>query len=207
MSYCPILNFLNSEFIAALSGGLIGGVFTFIAVKMTINHERAKLQQQTGDEIKAICSAIETEMHCLMERYKKTIGADLIKCKDGEAFNLYYPVEQEYFAVFHANTAWIGKIKSAETREAVVVAYIAMKGLIDSYKHNNQMLMQYEGYLQQAVTLPQVGGTQQKFYNELQQAYQRQLVEYAPTLKESHLETLEKVNVALKDLRAYISSL
>lgn len=206
-SLCPTIKLLDSQLASAIIGGLIGGIFTYVAVRMTIRHERKTSQSAEDAEVKAICSAIETEMHCLVERYEESIGKSLMECKSGSPFLFFYPVDQEYFAVFHANTAWIGKIKSEETRRRVVVAYIAMKGLIDSYKHNNQMLMNYEAFVQQAATLPQVGGVQQHYQNELQKGHLNQLVEYVPVLKESHADTLSKTSSALASLRGYLATL
>lgn len=194
---------INSNFISAISGGFIGGAFTYWAVRITIQHEREKSLKNETNEIQAICLAIETELQSLLTRYKNSIGDTLMECEDGKPFDIYYLAEEDYFVVFHANTTWIGKIASDETRNAVVSAYISMKGLLDTYRYNNQMLDQYHSYLHQALTLPQVHGQQQKFLNDLNVGYLKRLVEYVPTIKESHQETMKMVNGALISLRSY----
>lgn len=207
MSTCPVIDFLNSPFVSAFCGGLIGGIFTYAAVKITIDNEKDKTRTQDNKEIKAICLAIETEIKCLIDRYQESVGNELFKCEDGTLFDCYYPADQEYFTVFHANTAWIGKIKSDETRKSIVVTYIAMKGLIDSYQQNNRMLNDYIAHLQQAASLPQAAGVQQKFYNDLKTGFEKQLIDYLPTLKEAHANTNKKASEALGLLREYIQSI
>lgn len=47
------------EIIASVLGGLVGGLFTFLGVKMTIQHEERKYQREKEEQIKANCPRLE----------------------------------------------------------------------------------------------------------------------------------------------------
>lgn len=89
----------------------------------------------------------------------------------------------------------IGQIDNNDLRKAIITSYTKARGLIDSYRFNNDLLQKYEywSFLFQESKNPQ--------HATNRDAYWVTLINYAKDLKKSHGELKENVNSLLRMLR------
>lgn len=113
---------------------------------LTIGYERFKAWRHEKAEVRAVLLGIKTEIESGLKIYKPI--ADVVSnLKDGEPFPSYWRATYDYFSIYHGNTAVIGKIKKHALRESIVGAYTHMKGHIENFSFNNDMLKDYEQFL------------------------------------------------------------
>jgi hypothetical protein len=133
--------------VSVVIGGIIGGSMSLIASLKATERAykyRLKLQEQSRQEgVKNLIQAIHDEIDILWDRYLWGAGNELEKLAEGEPFLSFYPVTQEYFIVYNANSSLIGSIDNHELRKEIVTIYTKAKSLIDSYKMNNNYLERY----------------------------------------------------------------
>ncbi|MHB1657674.1 MAG: hypothetical protein ACYCSZ_15065 [Burkholderiales bacterium] len=60
------------------------------------------------------------------------------------SFSRYYPITQNYFIILDRNAHLIGRIEDNEIRNAIIKGYGMMKGLVDSFKFNNDLVNKFE---------------------------------------------------------------
>lgn len=84
------------------------------------------------------------EIETLWESYIVGVGNNLAALPENQPLLTYYPVTQEYFSVYVGNAILIGRISDTELRKSVVSTYAMARGLIDSYRLNNELLQKFE---------------------------------------------------------------
>lgn len=131
----------NSMFNTNLASALIGGSVTALAVMATILWEARKNKNSADDELKAVCSALKTELESVLGQYDE-VRQKVEALKENEPYWQNYRIDMDYFAVYHGNSVSLGKLPDP-ARTDIVIAYTKMKSLIDTFKENNHTL---EGY-------------------------------------------------------------
>jgi hypothetical protein len=108
-------------------------------------HENNLLLQAQNQQvtIRGVVQAIYAELSCLWEIYQAEFGEEWDNFKSGEAFETYYPLNQDYFTVFNSTSVFMGQIKDDKLRTAIVKAYLRAKGLIDSHLLNNKLIEEH----------------------------------------------------------------
>ncbi len=125
---------------------LLGAGATVLAVGATIWYDRHKTGIHQRQQVRAICQAIRTEITCVMDRYKSTMGETVENHDPSRPFTSIYIVENDYFSIFHSNSDRIGEIEDEKVRNAIVTAYVQMKGLADTYKFHNHLVEKYVAF-------------------------------------------------------------
>lgn len=184
-----------STLAGAYYGARIGGKFTLAALEEA--HKRTILLQKENQElmVKRLLQAIYDEIETMWEMYKEKLGFQVDALKDGEPFNYYVPVMQDYFTVYNGNAILIGHIPDADLRKAIVTTYTKARGLIDSFRLNNDFVQKNE-YWFQLHQQTQNPVHQQHFTT----AYQI-LVDYARKIKKSHDDLKLSVTDLLRRLQ------
>jgi hypothetical protein len=133
-----------NSLIAAIIGGLIGGGFAIWAGILAGNQthkNNLKLDEfQKRKKIDGILQAIRYELEILGQIYKQEAGGHLETLKDGQTFDVYFSLKQQYFIVYPNNTDVVGQIEDSDLVKAVVVTYNTANFLIESYLINNWYL-------------------------------------------------------------------
>lgn len=166
---------------SSLLSALIGGVFVLFGVFLQYKTQEAHNKKNEQRVLKSLLQAIHDEIETVYERYQETMGSQLEALSDNQPLLLHYPLNNDFFSVFHGNTSLIGKIESNDLRKQIIKTYILAKGIIDSYRMNNYLLQQYE----QAYRIHQETGSQIHL-NHANAQYSR-LIEYAKSLKKQSL--------------------
>jgi hypothetical protein len=190
-----------SVFGSAITGAVIGGVITgYFALKSTNNAHKNLLKQASLNEeklIQGLLQAIHDEIETVFERYQETMGARLEALKDGEALLLYYPLVSDFFTVYNGNSFLIGRIPDNDLRKQIIKTYTLGKGMVDSFRMNNDMNQKFE-YWHQVF---------QESKNEIHQqkaaAQLHALIEYAKQLKTRHQQVKEETTQLLRSLRKH----
>ena len=176
-------------------GALIGSALTLIATVVAHNLERKKQKQEENRLIFGFLQSVHDEIETLWDTYIEKVGSHVEALQPGQPFEYYWPITQEYFTVYNNNAFLIGRIKDHDLRKLIVSTYSKARGLIDSYRLNNELVHKYE----QAVLLHQE--TNQAVHASHVNARLQALVTYATSLKQSHMEVKSQVQELLRELR------
>lgn len=179
----------------ALVGGGLTGFFTLRAADKS-HKDSLDLQKQNQKKlIKGFLQAVHDEIETLWDTYQTGIGVQLEVLQEGYALLVYYPVTQDYFTVYSSNGFLIGHVEDPDLRKLIVQVYSKSRGLIDSYKMNNEMLGKLEFWvnLHKETTNP--------VYEQNAQAQLVAMQVYAKRMRTSHNELKELSGQLLRRLR------
>ena len=193
MSFWETTTFASG--VAALIGGCIAGLFALLAVDRTYQKNLSLQKKNQEKLINAFLQAVHDEIETLWDAYHKNAGVELENLPEGEPFKLYWPILQDYFTIYNNNASLIGHVEDHDLRKLIVQVYAKARGLIDSYRLNNEMFAKYE----QSVLL---------FNQTLNPAFKQQangvdnaLRDYAKKMKKSHTELKDLTNQLLRRLK------
>lgn len=130
-------------FAAGLIGAVVGGVFTLYATNKTIREQNLKDDREEQKEVQNLLEALAVEIGALWGFHMKRVGAAVESLKPGDAIEFYYPLTQDYFTVYNENADKIGKVPSDELRTAIVSCYNKCKKVVDGFKYNNELYMDW----------------------------------------------------------------
>jgi hypothetical protein len=126
-----------------------------------VQQEEAKRQlerDRQSEEVRltALLEALREELSVSWNAYILQVGQWVENVRDSEHPQPlpFWPCYGEYFAVFRANAAGLGMIKSDELRKALVEAYVLAQGNIDTYQSFNRLRSEYEHISAQDFTPP-----------------------------------------------------
>ena len=179
----------------ALVGGRIAGRYALLAVKKTFDETRALEKEQRDILVKAFLKSVYDEISVVWELYQRELGPLIEPLADGEPLMVHYPLTQDYFTVYNSNAALIGHIEDSEIRTLIIQVYARGRGLIDSYKFNNEMLVKYENLC------ALFNDTQKDVHNLHAQITLDTIRAYAAKLKLGHFELKSLTNKLLDLLR------
>lgn len=177
------LDSLMSGLIGAVIGGVLTGVFSIIAVNKTEQHNRDSQAESDAKVLKGLLQALHDELESIFERYQETMGAQIESLQEGQPMLTYYPVINDFFTVYNANAFLIGRIENNDLRKSLVRTYVLAKGLVDSYRMNNELLSKFEHW--NALHAE----TQNPVHQQHAQAQFDALVTYGKQLKKGHADT------------------
>lgn len=181
--------------VGALVGGGLTGYFTLRAADKS--HKNAlDLQKQNQKKlIKGFLQAVHDEIETLWETYQAGIGVQLEASPEGHGLLVYYPVTQDYFTVYNSNGFLIGHIEDPDLRKMIVQVYSKARGLIDSYKMNNDLVAKFEYWANLHKE------TNNAVYEQNAKGMLVVLQDYGKKLKKSHYELKELSSQLLRRLR------
>ncbi len=150
-------------------------------------------RQQLLDMEKAFLQSINSELAMVRQHYQTVIGNEIDQLPDGKPFESNYSVTGDYFTVYNKSDQ-IGHVRDEKLRRDIIWAYSMMKGLLDSYQTNNDMLAKREQDMKDFRYSSKMVG--------LLDANTRsaELTQYAETLKTYHLEARAAVDSALESI-------
>ena len=176
-------------------GAFIGSVLTLVGAFLAHWLERNEADRKNADHLLGLLQGIHDEVESLWELYMSSIGPFAEALQANEPLLFYWPITQDYFTIYNSNSFFIGKIKNHDLRKQIVATYAKARGLIDSYRMNNDLLQK----LEYAELLAQE--SQSPIHKANAQARQRSLVQYAPQLTTRHHDFKAMVGELLRHLR------
>jgi len=188
-----------STFSSAIAGAVIGGFLTgYFSLKATQkSHENQVKHSEENEEkvISGLLQAIHDEIETVFERYQESMGARLESLDDGHGLTYYYPLVSDFFNVYNGNSFLIGRIPNNDLRKQIVKTYTLAKGMIDSYRMNNDLVSKWE------FSEKLYAESQQEVHKNQAIAHYSALIDYAKTLKDSHKTLKQEVSALLRELR------
>lgn len=146
---------IASALVTGLVSIIVGVVAAQIGAKATRQAtEQAQsfhLQQQRTlkeAQVAGVIQAIYVELSCLWIIYRDEFEEVWKNLPSDEPLRIYYPLNQDYFTVYNANSSMIGQIPDESLRVGVVKAYLAAKNLVDGHLFNNRILDDISAMLQ-----------------------------------------------------------
>jgi len=189
--------------VGALVGGGLAGAFTLCGVRYAHKKDLEKQDQAKEDTLKGFYQATHAEVETLWSAYQKGVGAQLEELDDDKPLLVYFPVTQDYFTIYKANSNLIGQIPNADLRKSIVTMYTNAQGLVDSYRLNNHLNEQYESCYR--IYNDAINETSKEEHRlELVRMY-KNLTDYAGKIKESHHELRTQTDELLKLLKAALA--
>ena len=125
------------------------------------------------------------------------MGTKLESLKNGEALLLYYPLVSDFFTVYNGNSFLIGRIPDNDLRKQIIKTYTLAKGMVDSFRMNNDMNQKFE-YWHQVFQ-----ESKNEIHKQKAAAYFSNLVDYAKALKTSHQQVKSETAQLLRSLRKH----
>jgi hypothetical protein len=176
-------------------GALIGSALTLLATYFSHQLDRDKAKEDEAQLIFGFLQGIHDEIETLWDNYNENVGAHVESLQQGQPFQYYWAVTQEYFTIYTENAHLIGRVDDHDLRKQIVSAYARSKGLIDSYRLNNELVHKYE----QAASI--YAETQAETHGQQANARMQSMIMYAASLKESHTKVKADVTALLRALR------
>lgn len=176
-------------------GALIGSALTLLATYLSHRWQRSNQETKDQEMLLGILQAIHDEIETLWDNYMDGIGHQTEAMADGQPLNMYYPITQEYFTVYNTNAFFIGRIRDHDLRKLIVSTYSKARGLIDSYRLNNDLVQKHE----HAYWIFQE--TQNQIHRANAASHYTALANYSKALKKGHAEVKKQVQELLRALR------
>lgn len=112
---------------------------TWLSHRLAARHTRQREAQFQVNVVRAIRCELEVMAEC----YDKSIGQFVKSVPEGQIFPVRFSLTQDWFAVFNANAAHLGRI-DAELSRRIIRVYSLLKGLIEDFTINNEGLKMLE---------------------------------------------------------------
>jgi hypothetical protein len=184
-----------NTFLSSGIGALVGSALTLFAAYLSHRWEVSKQKKEDARTLMGVLQAVHDEIETLWDLYIDGIGHELEALPNGQGLRIYYPVTQQYFTIYTTNALFIGRIRDNDLRKLIVTAYSKARGLIDSYRLNNDLLQKHERahwfFLQTNNPVHQAAAT----------GYLQAVVNYASTLKRLHDDVKSQAQDLLHALR------
>jgi hypothetical protein len=176
-------------------GALIGSALTLIAAYFSHRWAVSKQAEKDAQMLMGVLQAVHDEIETLWDIYMDGIGHQLEALPNGQALNTYDPVTQEYFTVYNTNAFFIGRIRDNDLRKLIVSTYSKARGLIDSYRLNNDFVRKHE----HAYWLFQE--TNNQIHQAAAAGHWQGMIDYAAKLRKAHDEMKKQIQNLLRALR------
>jgi hypothetical protein len=176
-------------------GALIGSALTLAGAYVAHWLEKRESARKDADHLLGLLQAIHDEIETLWEGYIGSIGAQAEALRENTPVLLFWPITQDYFTIYNTNAFFIGKIKDHDLRKQIVATYAKARGLIDTYRMNNDLVQKWE----YAHLLSQE--SQNPIHQTNAQARYQSLIQYASEIKKRHVELKAMVSELLRRLR------
>lgn len=135
---------VGSSLLGALVGGALTGYFTIRATKNAGTDQLRQQEENRRSHVKAYLQAVHDEIETLWELYQSRVGVQLEALQDNWALLMYYPVTFDYFTMYTTNGHLLGHVADPDLRRLIVQVYSQARGLLDSYRLNNDLASKVE---------------------------------------------------------------
>jgi hypothetical protein len=129
-----------NEFLSALAGGIVAGIFSLFAIKQQLGAERSLRKDEADEKIRNLLLALYHELKAVWNLYMERTGRALEDTPEDKPFVVTVPISEKYYVLYDANAEHIGSIPNAALRDKIITTYTSLKSLKDSYLYNNQYI-------------------------------------------------------------------
>jgi hypothetical protein len=173
---------------------LVGGLITFSAILLTNALDLHKRKRSQEKLTHALLQGLRDEIAGLLEMAKTSPVRPIEAIPEGKPYEGLFTASQDYFIVYHANTALVMQIADAGLRRGIIQTYTRAKAVLDTVNMNRLYLERYH-YLQSTFLKTKDASVQSESEN-----YQRALVQIAGQLKQADAQFRRAASSLLKML-------
>ncbi len=190
-----VSDFLNSipqwlsSFITALIGAIIGGWFTLKGVDREAKITRAAAEKDSLELQLSVLKGIKGEIFTLMNLYNKRMQNHIDSISPGKMLLINFPVGDDNFTFYEQNAKIIAKLNDT-ARDSIINIYTYARSLIQSFKGNNQLVVDYEKILFDMAD----NNKDKNMYERLHTAKINVMVDYAQGIKNIDAELRDAIN-------------
>lgn len=203
-----ISDFLNSipqwlsSFITALIGAFVGGWFTLKGVDREAKITRAENEKNSLELQLSVLKGIKGEIFTLMSLYNKRMKNSIDSIGSGKALLFNFPVGDDNFTFYEQNAKIIAKLDD-DARDSIINIYTYARSLIQSFKGNNQLLVEYEKILFDMAD----NNKNRDMYERLHAEKIKIMVDYAQGIKNIDAELRYAINEGFRVIDQEITAL
>ena len=184
VNFLTLSNGSAINFFSALLGAIVGGVATYIAtmhgVKSAHKMDLQKEQQSLETSLQSFYLSALVEINTLWSIYSNAIGGDIENLDEGEPFLKFYPITQDYFSTYKANTSLIGRIPDNDIRNLLVKSYAEFQSFSETLNLNNRLVSDHQEWSWLAAQ------TNNEIHKLRTQATHEILVDFVKAIKLAH---------------------
>lgn len=129
-------------------------VFSVIAILAAVGvaywqneAQRRRNDESEQSELRGLLRSLCAELTVSLQQLEHRIGPDIRGKELGQPFLFTFPLTENPFHIYDALIPKIGTIKDIALQHAIIRTYAIAKGLVASFRFNNEMLATYEGTL------------------------------------------------------------
>ena len=203
-----ISDFLNSipewlsSFITALIGAIVGGWFTLRGVDREASITRAEAERDSIELQLSVLKGIKGEILTLIRLYNKRMQKHIDGIEPGGMLLINFPVGDDNFIFYEQNAKVIAKLNDA-ARDSIINIYTYARSLIQSFKGNNQLIVEYE-----KIFFDMADNNKNKdMYEKLHMAKIEVMVDYAQGVKAVDAELRDAVEKGFSVIDQEIAAL
>lgn len=190
------LNFIPpwlSSFITALIGAVIGGWFTLRGVDREAKITRAEAERESLELQLSVLKGIKGEVFTLISLYNKRMQDHIESIEPGKMLLIIFPVGDDNFIFYEQNAKIIAKLNDA-ARDSIINIYTYARSLIQSFKGNNQLVVDYEKILFDMAD----NNKDKAMHERLRAAKTNVMVDYAQGIKNIDAELRDVIKEGFK---------
>jgi len=203
-----VSDFLNSipqwlsSFITALIGALAGGWFTLRGVDREAKINRAEAEKNSLELQLSVLKGIKGEIFTLIRLYDKRMKKHIDNIVPGKILLINFPIGDDNFTFYEQNANIIAKLNDA-ARDSIINIYTYARSLIQSFKGNNQLVVDYENILFDMAD----NNKNKDMYERLYAAKVEVMEDYAQGIKNIDAELRYAINEGFNVINQEIASL
>lgn len=190
----------STEFWSGLGGAIVGGVFTLLGTHIEGNRQERKSIEDAKEKRLNVLIGVKAEMDCLVALYKERMEHAMNNYNGKEPFALQFPVTQNYFTFYEANSLVLSSVKETTLNE-IVSLYASSRSLVDSFRGNNAVL---EQLVMSRKIYEETRRPEHKF--QFEQEYMI-AVDYGQGLQGIHEQTMDKYKTCMAAISKEINEL
>lgn len=191
-----------SSFITALIGAIVGGFFTLRGVDREARITRAEAERESIELQLSVLKGIKGEVSTLIDLYNKRMRGSIDSISPGEMLLINFPVGDDNFTFYEQNAKVIARLNDT-ARDSIINIYTYARSLIQSFKGNNQLVMEYEKILFDMAD----NNKNKDMYERLHEAKIEVMVDYAQGIKMIDSELMDVIDRGFNAIDKEISEL
>jgi len=136
---------VSSSF-TALIGAFIGGVFMLRGVDREAKITRAEAERESLELQLSVLKGVKGEIFTLINLYNKRMKNHIDNITSAEMLFISFPIGDDNFTFYEKNANIVAKLND-DSRDSIIKIYTYARSLIQSFKGNNQLIVEYEKIL------------------------------------------------------------
>ncbi|CAI0699321.1 Uncharacterised protein [Serratia liquefaciens] len=191
-----------SSFITALIGAMVGGFFTLRGVDREAKITRSEAEKESLELQLSVLKGIKGEISTLINLYNKRMKKHIDNIGRGKMLLISFPIGDDNFTFYEQNARIIAKLNDTP-RDSIINIYTYARSLIQSFKGNNQLVVEYERILFDMAD----NNKNKEIYEKLHTAKTEVMIDYAQGIKAIDAELREVVDKGFKFIDQEISKI